>query len=200
MNTKLFLMCVLTTMCTSQQALSEVVFTFSDVTGGVLVTAEGTFDVTGQSQFGFHGIPQSSASSSATDQRFLSVVGASRSYVIGDSFTLFDPPADFNSFVRPDFQTQFGDNFGLISSFVTSQTFPTGRAALAIPGFDMAGEISGSTVIQGVSLDEIRPVPQTLVWGQSDAQRVRIVVVPEPSSAILLGLSGLGLLIRRRRR
>jgi len=184
-------------LCFDQRAAAELILTFSPTSDGtgIILSAEGTVDVTGLPQFGSHGIPQITLQKDPKSELVQSVVFNAKSYTIGEFTPLFDALGPFLHLGdHSDPANQIGDPFGLI---VTRDG--VSRSAILVPREFTSGHISGAARIDGVSLGTVQPIEQQFVWGSSPDQRARVVVapIPEPTTALLFGLGLAGMAARR---
>ena len=156
----------------------------------VMVTAYGTVDIAGASWLGevaesAHGA-RSDDGTDDTDVLW-NILKGDDHYKIGDGGEIFTEP--FTAIWATEFS---GDSFGIYASDDSSQF------SLYVPDGFTSGTISGTMRFADALVQDFGVKEQKISWGTSPDQRV-ILLVPEPSGALPLGLSiALGFLIRRR--
>lgn len=86
-----------------------------------------------------------------------------------------------------------GDSFGIYASDVHAQFL------FYVPSGFTSGAIESSMTFSNASLANFGLINQTISWGGAPDQSITISAIPEPSSALLLGLGAIGLAALRRR-
>lgn len=165
-------------------ANAAVTITISEDGSDVRVQATGTLNITGTS--------------------FLTNIGYSPNLAVNPSSGTLLFAGSHSVYTNNNTTPSFGAGAGLNTLTVTGDRFgfealsPTESLLFVPSGFVSGSSISSEGVFAGSTLTSLGVLPGTYVYTLPN-DSINITVIPETTSAILLGLGSMSLLARRRR-